>query len=404
MTKEASSYNRENCEIPPHYFLASRYCSVPAPGLGAEPGTGIDVGILRCATEQSASACGATTRRFSARSFFSDEDNQRSSIGYQAAQSGTTLGALPQAEQSQNADVKNPGSSTPAKTDKSLFTVRTKANEIQLVFTVTDKHGHYIKDLKKNDFTILDDKKPPEEILSFSSETNLPLQVGLLIDASESVTARFKFEQQAATEFLKETIRPKYDQAFVIGFDLTPKVAQDFTDDTEKLSAGIRTLRPGSLTALYDALYYACQDKLLKQPRAGPVRRAIILLSDGNDNASSVTLEKAIEMAQRAEVAVYTISTNSTGSGGHGNKNLERIAEASGGRSFVPSQITGVGQAFSAIQEELRSQYAVSYKPAAFTPDGHYRTIKVQAQNQKGLSIRSRKGYRSPAKYDAPNQ
>ena len=314
----------------------------------------------------------------------------------QLAQGETAFRTQPQTTQSQNADGKTPGSSTPSSTDQSVYTVRTRANEIHLVFTVTDKHGRYIKDLKKDDFTILDDKKPPEEILSFNSETDLPLQVGLLIDSSESITARFKFEQEAAIEFLKETIRPKYDQAFVIGFDLTPKVAQDFTDDIEKLSGGIRTLHAGSLTALYDALYYACQEKLLKQPQAGAVRRAIVLLSDGKDNASAVTLEKAIEMAQKAEVSVYTISTNPAHSGGRGNTTLERIAEATGGKSFVPSQINGVAQAFNSIQEELRSQYAVSYKPAAFTPDGHYRTIKVQAKNQKGLSVRSRKGYRSP--------
>jgi VWFA-related protein len=300
-----------------------------------------------------------------------------------------------QAEQSQNA---------PARPDQSVFTMRAMVSEVHLIFTVTDKHGRYIKDLKKNDFKILDDKKPPEEILSFTSETDLPLQVALLIDASESVTSRFKFEQEAATEFLKQTIRRKYDQAFVIGFDLTPRVTQDFTDDTEKLSVGIRTLRPGTLTAMYDALYYACHDKLLKQPQAGPVRRAIILLSDGNDNASSKTREKAIEMAQRAEVSVYTISTNSSGSRGHGNTSLERIAEETGGRSYAPSQVTEVAAAFASIQEELRSQYAVSYKPAAFRPDGHYRTIEVQAQNLKGLRIRNRKGYRSPARYETPDQ
>jgi VWFA-related protein len=308
------------------------------------------------------------------------------------AQSVATMASSAQTGQSQNA---------PAKRDGSVYTLRTSANEIHLIFTVTDKQGHYIKDLKQSDFKILDDKKPPEEILSFGSETDLPLQVGLLIDASESVTSRFKFEQESAIEFLQQTIRPKYDQAFVIGFDLTPKVTQDFTNDTEKLSAGIRALRPGTLTAMYDALVYACQDKLLKQPQAGPVRRAIILLSDGNDNASSLSREKAIEMAQQAEVSVYTISTNPKG---RGNKNLERIAEATGGRSFVPSQISEVGNAFAAIQEELRSQYAVSYKPAEFKPDGHYRTIEVQAQNHKGLRIRSRKGYRSPRESNAPSR
>ena len=291
------------------------------------------------------------------------------------APNGAIRVASAQTEQSQNAAAKSPGSGAPAEPDESVFTVRKTVNEVHLVFTVTDKHGHYIKDLKKDDFTILDDSKPPQEILSFSSETDLPLQVGLLIDASESVSGRFKFEQEAAIEFLRQTIRRKYDQAFVIGFDLTPKVTQDFTDDPEKLLVGISTLRPGSLTAMYDALYYACRDKLLKQPQAGPVRRVIILLSDGNDKASSVTREKAIEMAQRAEVSVYTISTNPAGSGGHGNKTLERIAEATGGRSYVPSQITEVANAFTAIQEELRSQYAVSYKPAAFRIDGHYRTI-----------------------------
>jgi Ca-activated chloride channel homolog len=312
--------------------------------------------------------------------------------------------ASAQTKQPQNGVAKKPGSGAPAQPDESVFTVRKTVSEVHLIFTVTDKHGHYIKDLKKNDFKILDDHKPPEEILSFNSETDLPLQVGLLIDASESVSSRFKFEQEAAIEFLKQTIRRKSDQAFVIGFDLTPKVTQDFTDDIEKLSVGIRTLQPGSLTAIYDALYYACRDKLLKQPQAGPVRRAVILLSDGDDNASSVTREKAIEMAQGAEVSVYTISTNPTSSGGRGNKTLERIAEATGGRSYVPSQITEVANAFAAIQEELRSQYAVSYKPAAFRADGHYRIIEVQAQNQKGLRIRSRKGYRSPTDHDAPNQ
>ena len=320
------------------------------------------------------------------------------------AQSGTIVVASARTEQSQNAPSNNVGASIPTKSDDSGFIVRKTVSEVHLVFTVTDKHGHYIKDLKKDDFKILDDRKPPEEILSFSSETDLPLQVGLLIDASESVSSRFKFEQQAAIEFLKQTLRQKDDQAFVIGFALTPKVTQDFTDDTEKLSVGIRTVRPGSLTAMYDAVYFACRDKLLKQPQVGPVRRAVILLSDGNDNASSVTREKAIEMAQQAEVSVYTISTNPNRSGGRGNKNLERIAEATGGRSHVPTQITEVATAFTAIQEELRSQYAVSYKPAAFRPDGHYRTIKVEARNQKGLRIRSRKGYRSPAEFDAPHQ
>ncbi|HEY3617568.1 MAG TPA: VWA domain-containing protein, partial [Candidatus Sulfotelmatobacter sp.] len=274
----------------------------------------------------------------------------------------------------QNAQSQNAGAT--GKPDESLLILRTAVSEVHLVFTVTDKHGHYIKGLKQDDFKILDDGKPPQEILSFHGETDLPLLVGLLIDTSQSVRDRFKFEQEAAIAFLSQTIRPEHDQSFVIGFNLKSEVTQDFTADRDKLVAGIHMLKPGSLTAVYDALYYACRDKLRRQAQAGPVRRAIILLSDGNDNASNVTRERAIEMAQQAEVAVYTISTNLTRSGGKGRKNLERIADATGGRSYAPRQITEVAEAFASIQEELRSQYAVSYKPEAFKLDDHYRTIE----------------------------
>lgn len=301
----------------------------------------------------------------------------------------------------QNAQSRNAGAT--GKPDESLLVLRTAVSEVHLVFTVTDKHGHYIKGLKQDDFKILDDRKSPQEILSFHGETDLPLQVGLLIDTSGSVRDRLKFEQEAAIEFLSQTLRPKYDQSFVIGFNLKPEVTQDFTADRDKLVAGIHMLKPGNLTAVYDALYYACRDKLRRQAQAGPVRRAIILLSDGNDNASNVTRERAIEMAQQAEVAVYTISTNLTSSGGKGRKNLERIADATGGRSYAPRQINEVTDAFASIQEELRSQYAVSYKPEAFKLDNHYRTIEVQAHNQKGLRIRSRKGYRTRERNYAPN-
>jgi Ca-activated chloride channel homolog len=312
--------------------------------------------------------------------------------------------AWSQTGQSQNATPKSSGSSASTEPDESVLTLHAAVREVHLVFTVTDKHGHYIKGLTEQDFKILDDRKPPQEILSFHSETDLPMQIGLLIDTSQSVRERFKFEQQAAIDFLKQTLRRNYDQAFVMGFDVTPKVTQDFTDDMEKLSAGISRLQLGSLTAMYDAVYDACRDKLRKQPQAGPVRRVIILLSDGDDNASSVTRGKAIEMAQQAEVSVYTISTSLTRSGGHGQKNLESLADATGGRSYVPVQLTGVTNSFASIQEELRSQYSVSYKPAGFKLDGHYRTIEIEAQNQKGLRIRSRKGYRSQATDSASNQ
>ncbi|MFY9561989.1 MAG: VWA domain-containing protein [Terriglobales bacterium] len=280
-------------------------------------------------------------------------------------------------------------------TNEPVTTIRVPVNEVRVIFTVTDKHGRYIKDLKKNDFRVIDDKKPADQVRSFHSETDLPLQVGLLIDASNSIRDRFKFEQEAAIEFLNSVVRPRYDQAFTVGFDSTPDVTQDFTDNTELLSKGVRALRPGGGTAMYDALYFACRDKLLKQEQTGPVRRAIILLSDGDDNSSHVTREEAIEMAQRAEVIVYTISTNITGSKTKFDKVMERIAEATGGRAFFPFQVRDVSDSFASIQDELRSQYAMSYKPADFVADGRFRTIEILAQ-QKAFRVRTRKGYYAP--------
>ena len=288
----------------------------------------------------------------------------------------------------------DPPTDTPVEDEITKFKIG--SNEVNVVFTVTDKHGKQITELKQSDFQVLDDNRPVEQIRSFRAETNLPLQVGLLIDASNSVRDRFKFEQEAAIEFLNQAIRLRYDHAFVVGFDATPEVTQDFTDNTEALAHGVRELRPGGGTAMFDAIYFACRDKLLKTSRDTPSRRAIILLSDGEDNLSHVTREEAIEMAQRAEAIVYTISTNISGVKGQGDKVLERIADATGGRAFFPFQIRDVAADFAEIQAELRSQYAVSYKPGDFKADGHYRTIEIVANDRKNLRVRSRRGYYAP--------
>jgi VWFA-related protein len=313
-----------------------------------------------------------------------------------AAQSGNSAASTPAtppaaAQEQKAADPNAAGGEDP------VTTIRSTTNEVNVVFTVTDKRGRRITDLKQADFRVLDDNKPPQEIRSFHAEANLPLQVGLLIDASNSVRDRFKFEQQSAVEFLNQTIHARYDQAFVVGFDVTPEVTQDFTDNTEKLAHGVHELRPGGGTALYDALYFACRDKLLRAPKSVTVRRAIILLSDGDDNQSHVTREEAIEMAQRAEAIVYTISTNVSGTKGAGDKVLERIADATGGRAFFPFQIRDVANAFAEIQDELRSQYAIAYKPADLKSDGHYRTIEIVANDRKNFRVRARHGWYAPA-------
>ena len=309
----------------------------------------------------------------------------------QPAPTPAETGATPAAAPTPAAKADVPSSDEPPVT-----TIRKRVDEVNVIFTVTDKHGRYVKDLRKSDFRVLDDRVPQGQVVSFSSETNLPLRVGLLIDASNSVRDRFKFEQAAAIEFLNQIIRPDFDKAFTIGFDTTPEVTQDFTDNTEELSRGVRMLRPGGGTAMYDALYYACRDKLNNTRDTGSVRRAIILLSDGEDNQSHVTREEAIEMAQRAEVIVYTISTNVSGMKSHGDKVLERIADATGGRAFFPFRVEDVTDAFTQIQDELRSQYALSYRPTDLKRDGAFHSIEILAEKHKNLHVRARRGYYAP--------
>jgi len=284
-------------------------------------------------------------------------------------------------------------------TEQGDFNLTYTVNEVNTVFTVSDKHGHFVKDLKQEDFRIVDDGKPPKIIDFFGNETNLPLRVGLLIDASNSIRDRFRFEQESAIEFLNQIVRRNSDEAFVIGFDSTPELKQDFTDNTNKLAAGVRDLRPGGGTALYDAIYFACRDKLADaRSKKGPVRKAIILLTDGEDNQSRVLREEAIEMAERAEVIIYAISTNISGIKTRGDKVLERFAEMTGGRVFFPLKLEQVTDAFTGIQEELRSQYAVAYKPMDFASDGRFRAVLIEPIKNKGLRVRSRRGYYAPKK------
>jgi VWFA-related protein len=275
-------------------------------------------------------------------------------------------------------------------------TFRSRSDEVNVIFTVTDKHNKFIKDLKKDQFKILDNNRPPRQILDFAAETDLPLRVGLLIDASNSIRDRFLFEQDAAIAFLRQIIRPRTDKAFVLAFDEVWDLTQDFTNDLDKLTKGIKVIRPGGGTAMWDAVFYACRDKLMKEKENGPVRRAIILVSDGDDNQSRVLRQEAIEMAQRAGVIVYTISTNLSNSpGDEGDRSLRMLAEATGGQAFFPFKLQDVANAFHDINEELRSQYSVFYKPDNFEANGQFRPIQIIAENKK-YKVRAKKGYYVP--------
>jgi Ca-activated chloride channel homolog len=279
--------------------------------------------------------------------------------------------------------------------DESVLTIKKRVNEVNVLFIATDKHGKFVRNLSENDFAILDDHKPPQSIVNFRSETDLPLELGLLIDTSGSVRTRFDFEQQSAIDFLQQTLRPHFDKAFIMGFNSHTTVTQDFTDDNVLLRVGVNRLQNGGGTALYDAVYRACKNKLMKEQSDRPARRAIIVVSDGEDNQSEVNEAQAIEMAQRAEVIIYAISTDDSGLILRGDTVLQQMADATGGRAFFPFKMKDIKSSFAAIEDELRSQYVISYHPADFESDGRYRPIEISAF-KKDLQVRARKGYYAP--------
>jgi VWFA-related protein len=280
--------------------------------------------------------------------------------------------------------------------DLSVAPIKIGVNEVNLIFTVTDKHGRYIPNLQQSDFALLDDQKAPSKVNGFHQQINLPLRVGIVIDASTSIRSRFGFEQQSATEFLLKILKAKSDRAFVMGFDVTPTVTQDWTNNVDALETGINRLRPGGGTALFDAVYTACRDKLLDVARGQePARKAMVLLSDGDDNQSRVRPDEAIKECQRAETIIYAISTNWTPSRGKGDKVLTDMAEATGGQVFFPPSVEEVSNSFSAIEDELRSQYALTYTPADFKMDGSFRPIYLYCTDRR-YQVRARKGYFAP--------
>ncbi len=276
-----------------------------------------------------------------------------------------------------------------------LVTLHARVNEVNVLFIATDKHGKFVRDLVQDDFHILDDHKPPQAILNFLRETDLPMHLGLLVDVSGSVNGRFDFEQSAATSFLEHTLRTGFDQAFVVGFNSHSQLAQDYTDNVKLLSVAVRHLHDGGGTALYDAVYHACKDKFLKDRSDRPTRKAIVIVSDGEDNQSEISKAQAIEMAQRSEVIIYAISTDDSGLVMRGDKVLQQLAEATGGRAFFPFKMKDITKSYAAIEDELRSQYVVSYKPANFDADGRYRSIEISSL-KKDTQVRARKGYFAP--------
>ena len=300
------------------------------------------------------------------------------------------------------ASVLKPSTTTPPATttppdnpsDQATETIVTHVNEVDLVFTVTDKKGHFVTGLNLDNFGLLDNHMPPEKIIHFTQQTNLPLRVGIMLDTSSSIRGRFEFEQQAATNFLLQVLH-RNDRAFVEGFDVQIDLAQGFTNNIDLLNQGVQKLRPGGGTALFDSLYSTCKDQMLTLRENTSVRKTIILVSDGDDNYSHALESDAIKECQRSETTIYAISTNVSPSKDKGDDVLAAIAAATGGRAFYPTRFEDVAAGFASIEEELRSQYLLQYTPAEFKQDGAFRTIYLQAKDPR-YHVRAHTGYFAP--------
>lgn len=304
-----------------------------------------------------------------------------------------------------NADAPPPG--------QNPTVIQSRVNLVDILFTVLDRRNKLVPTLEKNDFKIFDEKAP-QEIRYFSRQTDLPLRIGMLLDTSNSIRDRLKFEQEASTNFLFSVLRRNKDEAFIMTFDDEPQVLQSFTGDAGALRDQIFKTRAGGGTAIYDAIYSACANELSHPPRPpgdqpDVVRRVMILISDGEDNLSTHTRADVIEMAQRASVVIYTISTstqwialsqtdpnklaNRKNHLTEGDQILQDLANDTGGRAFFPYHVDDLDQSFQDIGDELRNQYSIAYNPTNYVLDGRYHKIRIETPDHKGYQVRARRGY-----------
>jgi len=274
-------------------------------------------------------------------------------------------------------------------------TISVQVDLVNILFTVADRRGKFVTNLKKDDFKVFEDEKG-QTITNFSSETNLPLTIALLVDTSGSIRDKLKFEEDAAIEFFYSTLQRGKDRGLVIVFDSLAELIQDFTDDAEKLADKIRKIRAGGGTALYDALYLAVNQKLAAQDG----RRVVILITDGDDNSSRVSLTETLEAAQKNDVTIYAISTNSAAFFGskeqeRGDKTLKKFAEETGGKAFFPLKIEDLASSFLDIHDELRAQYQIGYRPTNSIADGTFRKIRLDVADKR-FKARYKSGYYMP--------
>lgn len=271
-----------------------------------------------------------------------------------------------------------------------------EVTRVPMLFSVLDRKGRFVTDLTRDDFDVLENKRP-QVIQEFAAESNLPLRLAILIDTSNSIRDRFRFEQDAAVDFLRSAMRTKADKAMVVSFDSNAEIVSELTDSSFQLEKAIHSLHPGGGTALYDAILMASRDKLSKEQPQDKFRRAIVIVSDGDDNQSEFTRDQALEEAIKGDVMIFAISTNNLSKGdSEGDKVLKYMTGSTGGRAFFPFKVEDLASDFSVIAEELRHQYTILYRPEPLKTDGLFHQVEIRVKGHKELFVRARNGYYAP--------
>jgi len=300
-----------------------------------------------------------------------------------------------------------PKTATPTTPEQGQEKEVVNIRRVRLPITVTDKKGQFVSGLTASDFLIFEDKVP-QQIDSFTSEENnsLPLYVAVLMDTSPSTAAKLKFEQESAMNFIQTVVRPRKDRVLFATFDDQVILRQDFTDRLELLDRAVFAIKKtGSQTALYDAIWQFCDEKM----RSAAGRRALVIITDGDDTYSRADINDAIDIAQRTETTIFAISTKAGLSGSvpgveagqvkdKGDKGLERLCDETGGMAFFTGDMLALERSFTKIAKELRSQYLITYKPINDRYDGSYRRVEVKfSGGHENMKLRTKRGYKAVA-------
>lgn len=280
---------------------------------------------------------------------------------------------------------------------ESTITISKQVDEVQLVFTVTDKSGRFVDELQMEDFRLLDNDRPPERVYNFQQRSDLPLQVVLLMDISSSINSRFNFEQQAAAMFLKNVLRPGVDSAAVISFGSNVQRVQPMTHNPVEWETAIYCLSAFGETALYDAIRMGSKSFRPEETARG-ARKVMIIMTDGADTVSAATEERALAAAAESDATVLVVDASIPGSlHNEGQLFLKKLTAISGGSVLPASENSELKRALQRVERVLRTQYSLSYKPADFETDGTYRSIRMSAQKPK-LTVQCRQGYYARAR------